>query len=375
MAKEFKSKKSIKEQQYDSYWKLTVEYTDIYDIKFNNTLKVIINFIDRYDLNHKKCTKELNKELQNRLFTMFPKADKASVRKSINQFIKLGFVNSGYRGYHTLAKRFLNTQDKKLKKNIFSQIFYDNSSFSASYTKKSDVSEIKFLLKTLLYHPNKKLTKKDIIALMVTPYINEIKKGYLTADELEEQYRFSELISFQEKKYNQIAYMFTFLNLMPDLYADKEKGIFFNDESNENLYIPDTNRDPFLHGLYRDSLKNESISIYGNSVCYLDKKHYKGLVASHIKPLKTCLEEKKAMEAYDYNNGLLLQPQVDVYFDKFDISFNNDGKILINLDSDITSEYAEQLQNYSLDIEILNDTRKKYLKFHREKFEKKLNNK
>ena len=46
MAKVFQPKKKIKNQQYDSYWKLTVEYTDIYDRRFNNTLKTIIKFID-----------------------------------------------------------------------------------------------------------------------------------------------------------------------------------------------------------------------------------------------------------------------------------------------------------------------------------------
>ena len=33
-------------QQYDEYWKLTVEYTDIFGAQFNNTLKVIVKFID-----------------------------------------------------------------------------------------------------------------------------------------------------------------------------------------------------------------------------------------------------------------------------------------------------------------------------------------
>ena len=46
----FIPKKVITDQQYDSYWKLTVEYTDIYDSRFNNTLKMIVKFIDDNNL-------------------------------------------------------------------------------------------------------------------------------------------------------------------------------------------------------------------------------------------------------------------------------------------------------------------------------------
>ena len=40
------TKRAKQNQQYDEYWKLTVEYTDIFGAQFNNTLKVIVKFID-----------------------------------------------------------------------------------------------------------------------------------------------------------------------------------------------------------------------------------------------------------------------------------------------------------------------------------------
>ena len=40
------TKRPKQNQQYDEYWKLTVEYTDIFGSQFNNTLKVIVKFID-----------------------------------------------------------------------------------------------------------------------------------------------------------------------------------------------------------------------------------------------------------------------------------------------------------------------------------------
>ena len=80
---------------------------------------------------------------------MYPKADKASVRKTINQFIKLGFIKPYLRGYHNLTKKFLNTTDTELKKSIFSTIFYENASFSSSVTTDAtDTKETNFLLKT-----------------------------------------------------------------------------------------------------------------------------------------------------------------------------------------------------------------------------------
>ena len=308
MPKEYKPKKIIKNQQYDSYWKLTVEYTDIYDRRFNNTLKAIVKFIDDKDLIHKGYRKEYYKELQKQIYDMFPKRNFASVRKSINQFVKLGFIKPFFKGYHSLTKKFLNSTDENEKRNIFSTVFYENSSFNSSITKDStNIKETNFLLKTLAYHPNKKLTKEDIIALMVTPCISKITKGYLTIDELSEQYKFSKIINFEENKYNQIGYLFNFLNLMPNIMADKRKGIWF---VNPEEVVIDTKRDPILYGIYKNNLDNESIKLYGKKVCYVQKTPYKGLVHSHIKDSSVCLEEGNLDDAYDYNNGLLLSVEV-----------------------------------------------------------------
>ena len=276
----FIPKKVITDQQYDSYWKLTVEYTDIYDSRFNNTLKMIVKFIDDNNLVNETYDMKYYKKLQDIIYSVYPKADKASVRKSINQFIKLGFIKPYLRGYHNLTKKFLNTTDTELKKSIFSTIFYENASFSSSVTTDAtDTKETNFLLKTLTYHPDKILKKEDIIGLMVTPSINTITKGYLTQDELEVQYNYSKAINFEDKKYNQISYLFNFLNLMPNIKADKNTGITFIDPNDVEI---DTKRDPILYGIYKNDLKNESKNVFGKVVCYLTKKEYKGLVCSHI---------------------------------------------------------------------------------------------
>lgn len=376
------TKRAKQNQQYDEYWKLTVEYTDIFGAPFNNTLKVIVKFIDdniekinnidieKYKSKNKEEKskfQDLYGELQSIIFTIYHKEDFGSIRKSINQFVKLGFISPYLKGYHKLTKKFLNisSSDKEMKKSVFSEIFYDNASFNSSITNNNtNKKEINFLLKTLMYHPDKVLSKQDIIALMVTD-LSSFSKGYLTADELKEQYNYSKAIDFEENKYNQIAYMFTFLNLMPDLTAHKDKGVAFA-EDGLVLSDNDTTRDPYMHALYRNNLKLESKRVYNDIVCYVEKIPYKGLVASHIKPCHVCLEELNTTEAYDYNNGLLIQQNIDAYFDKFDLSFNDDGTMLIasNVDKNIAEKYCK----YTLDKEILTPERLKYLSYHRNRF-------
>lgn len=376
------TKKAKQNQQYDEYWKLTVEYTDIFGAQFNNTLKVIVKFIDdnlekinsidieKYnnkDKDEKLKFKELYGDLQGIIFAIYHKADLGSTRKSINQFVKLGFISPYLKGYHKLTKRFLSipSSDKEMKKSIFSEIFYDNASFNSSVTNDSTKKkEINFLLKTLMYHPDKMLSKQDIIALMVTD-LSSFPKGYLTIDELKSQYSYSEAIDFEDNKYNQISYMFNFLNLMPDLTAHKDKGVTFAEDGLISSGV-DTTRDPYMHALYRNNLKIESKRVYNDIVCYVEKIAYKGLVASHIKPCHICLEELNTTEAYDYNNGILIQQNIDAYFDKFDISFNDDGTILIG--SNVDKTLAKKFSTYTLDKEILTSERLKYLSYHRNRF-------
>lgn len=371
-----------KNQQYDEYWKLTVEYTDIFGAQFNNTLKVIVKFIDdnieeinnidiqKYnngDKEEKNKFQELYGNLQTIIFAIYHKADLGSTRKSINQFVKLGFISPYLKGYHKLTKKFLSisSSNKEMKKSIFSEIFYNNASFNSSVTNdNTQKKEINFLLKTLMYHPKKILSKQDLIALMVTD-LSSFSKGYLTVDELKTQYNYSRAINFEDNKYNQISYMFSFLNLMPDLTAHKDIGVAFAEDESVLSDI-DTTRDPYMHALYRNNLKLESRRVYNDVVCYVEKIAYKGLVASHIKPCHICLRELNTAEAYDYNNGLLIQKNIDAYFDTFDISFNDDGTMLIS--SHVDNHIVERYGRYKLDKEILTPERLKYLSYHRNRF-------
>lgn len=362
------TKKPKKGQQYDSYWKLTVEYSDIHGTLFNNVLNLIVKFIDDHNLSNDNCTAELNEELQNTVNKINPKADMGSVRKSINQFIKLGFVNPGYRGYHPLTKKFLSCKDEKERELIFTQIFYECGSLNSSYSIDStDRREVNFLLKTLAY--NGRLTKNDLIGLMVTD-VAKCKRGYLLPDELEIQYQYALSIKFDENKYNQIEYLIGFLKYMPEL--SYENGVL-EFEDNKSVVagndVVSVKRDPILMRIYRKKLFDESDEVYNRRICYACKLPWKGLVASHIKPLATCINQQKMTEAYDKDNGLLLSPNLDAYFDKFDISFDDNGSIAIG--NDVPEDIANIIKDYRLDTEILNEERKKYLEHHKKLFDEK----
>lgn len=91
------------------------------------------------------------------------------------------------------------------------------------------------------------------------------------------------------------------------------------------------------------------------------------LIASHI------LEYSKCVYKYDMincNNGLLLCPNHDALFDKHLISFENNGKIIIN--KNISKKMYNLLginENFYLSSVYLNEERLKYLKLHKEIFE------
>ena len=232
-----------------------------------------------------------------------------------------------------------------------------------------ELKHVHFLLKTL--DKNTFLNKKDIIALMVTD-ISNYSAGYLTRNQLEMQYKYAKISEFDERKYNQVAHLIGYLKRFVDLKYDKneEKFWFANDPLiADKEFNTSYARDGIKHRIYKKELKEESKSIYGETVCYLDKKPYRSLVASHIKSCADCLKERREDQAYDVNNGLLLNPTADSYFDKKDISFADDGTILIG--KNIADAIRKDFEKFRLDESILNEHRKKYLEYHRRLFKQK----
>lgn len=375
------TKKRRDVEVYENYWKFTAAHLDITGTKFNNCLNIIVLFIDKNKTALEKNAQsaddfkesELYKELQQQIVHIsgFKGNDASlSARKVINQFVKIGFIFPLLLGYHPLVKSFIRETNKEKKKIIFSKIFYESSSLASDVTVDNrDLKHVNFLLKTL--DKNGSLTKNDIMALMVTD-ISNYSAGYLTRQELDMQYQYAIVSGFDDRKYNQIAHLIGYLKRFVDLKYDKyEERFWFADDPQiadkdfEEAFV----RDGVKHRIYKDELKEESKSIYGDVVCYLDKKPYKSLIASHIKPCIDCLREHREDEAYDVDNGLLLSPTVDSYFDKKDISFTDERHILIG--NQVAESIRADFEKYSLDESILNERRKGYLAYHRHLFEQK----
>lgn len=344
-------------QTYEPYWQLTLAYTDFFGSKFKNSLRTIVDFIDANNINEANYTSAMYGELQQKLIDLNQISD-ISIRKVINTYVKLGFINYSLAGYHPLTKKYLIESDVEKQKIILSQIIYENSSFNRSIDEKSNKREINFLFKTLAY--SGPLNEEDRIALMLTD-IGATSKGFLSRSEIEAQKRYARNIVFDERKYNQISYLSNILGKIVDVHLDPKTNILYMSEED----IPESmeeleKRDPYLHRIYKANLKEESVQYYNKEICYLEKLEHPSLVASHIKPFIKSLPS----EQYDKNNGFLLSRSMDALFDKGYITFSDDGRIIVS--NRISLDLKTKLLNYSIDQIILNPERLSFLKFHRE---------
>lgn len=349
-------KKVVNNQKYEDYWKLTMEYTDIYGERFNNTLSTIVNFIDSHQLHDKEMNSEQYQELTSILNQMFSKKDNASTRKAINQFFKLGFLNNNGEGYHRLTKSFLTESNLIKKKNILSKVMYSNASFSRTYSNKSSSNEVSFFIKTLENIPGQKLSFDQLKGLM-TVNMDDYEQNFINEKELNDVVRNAESSGFSDRKYNQVGYTNGMFKKLEGVFHSK--NIF----SLSELVIQEIERkvrDPYLQSLYKLDLVEESKELYGIAQCYLEKLPHKSLIASHIKPFIVSDED----EAYDVNNGLLLSRNTDALFDLGYITFDEEGKILFS--DMLNKKLIEFYSDLTLDKSIYNEQRKKYMKYHRE---------
>lgn len=341
-------------QVYEKYWEITLEYSDFSSELFNECLQIIVDFIDNNDTSI--YTKELYKELQSRVYKFNPKCDFASVRKSINQFLKLGFINNHFTSYHIKTKDFLSANDKEIKRRIYSEIMYDNASFSRSATNESNDNEINFLIKTL--EVCKTLTQDNLMALMTcdvsqADFIDKASLDTLTTEILN--------IKFDKRKYNQRNYLWNICKeVLVGIYIDSNGSLTLEEPNLVEQQQIKGSRDPYKQTLYKYDLYNESMLLNGKISCFVENLKYPSLIASHIKPFAECSEN----EQFDANNGLLLSKNIDHLFDKGWISFDDKGNIMCcqNLEKPL-QDYLSQKQ---LDKKYLNSKRLSYLKYHRE---------
>ena len=302
------------EQQYEFYWKITLEYSDFFGDKFRRCLAIIVEFID--EQRNIPYSPEKYEVLQERVEGVFPKADSASTRKSINQYIKLGFVSPELVSYHAATKTFLNETNQEKKRALLSKIIYSDSSFDRSVTNKSNKKEINFLIKTLQKIGT--LSRDDVLALM-TVDVSSVPEGYLDQAGLEQCRHFVTAVNFEERKYNQLNYLWGILGQLDGLVIRDNKISPQIDTAvtGDVKESAQKKRDPYLHQIYKNQLREESKVQFDSIACMVEKLSYPSLVASHIKPFVSASET----EAYDANNGLLLSRNMDLLFDQGYIFF------------------------------------------------------
>lgn len=346
----------MSEQIYEKYWKITLAYTNIHGEKFNNTLKAIVEFIDKKKF--MKINQNYYDDLQNYV-SLYNGLEGTSLRKSINQFVKLGFVNN-LQSYNSETIDFLNARTNRKRQSIFSKVVYKYSSFNSSITNPLQYSrEINFLLKTLEEVGN--LSEENIIGLMLVN-INSIPRGYLTKEEVLSTTKYANNIGFIKRKYNQISYLTNLLKKLDDivfvdnfLYFEEDAKIIFGDNLNKDT----RKRDNYLHRIYKNLLKEEVEEKLNFTQCMVERLAYPSLVASHIKPFINSND----FEAYDPNNGLLLSRNFDILFDQGYITFDDFGNIIYSLK--LRQDVINHIYSYKLNSLFINEKRLQYLNYHR----------
>jgi len=170
----------MQQQNYEDYWKLTNAFTNYNGRKFLDTLAVCIKFIDDYKA--EKYSEEKYSKLQDEIYKV-NSINYISIRKSINQLVKMGFVNSFLVSYHPQAKEYVEARTNKKRETLLSKIVYSNSSFNRAVNNKSSIKQINFLIQTLI--EKGKLSKEEIIALMLVN-IEAYPNSFITEPELQE---------------------------------------------------------------------------------------------------------------------------------------------------------------------------------------------
>jgi len=347
----------MNQQNYEDYWSITNAFTDYNGSGFLTTLKICVEFIDEFK--NEKYTEEKYSRLQNKIKDTL-EINLISIRKAINQLVKMGFINSFLISYCLDSLEYLKAKTNRKRQSLLSKIVYSNSSFNRSINEDSNLHQLNFLINTLV--ENGKLSTEEIIALMLVD-ISSMKNGFLSGDELKKYVITANQINFIKRKYNQIGYLINLLKKLDGIIFVKNELYFTEDAKQifgENLEITTRHRNPYMHLLYKNQLREESFSVFNEERCMVERVAYPILIASHIKPFAKTINDD---EAYDPDNGILLSQNLDGLFDNGRISFRDDGSIILS--NKLSNELKSSLSKFKLGKEFIRDKRNKYMIYHR----------
>lgn len=347
-------------QLYEQYWSYTAAFTDLFGTKAVTTLKICVDFLDIHS--NEIYTKELYEDLQYEVKSVL-NIDLISIRKAINQFVKLGFLKPYLGGFPIETIEFLNATSNIKRKSILSKIVYKYANFDNSMTSPvyGGKRQINFILKTLeeIGH----LSEKELTAMM-TVDIKEYPTGYLKPVELSQFYRTADNNGFIKRKYNQISHLKNLLGKLEDLvscdgtiyFETDAKRLFGNNLENRTII-----KEPYLQRVYNCELIDESKSVLGSTSAesMIVGNMTKVLIPSHIKPIIESTEN----EMFDVNNGLLLSSEVGTLFEKGYFSIDSDGSILAS--ALLSDDLHASLSRSRLNPKFMNEKRMDYLDYHK----------
>ena len=371
-------------QKYQDQWNYTAAFSG--NSEEDGGLTGNGNFLKILETSKKFIDKNKEKEFdykkyQEKIKSVYPVKDIASVRKAINQSVKLGFINYKYSGYHPLLPDFLDSVDREDRNDILSQIVFDNSSFSKNMTKNNgkneldkNKNEVKFFYNTL--KKLKKLTKNDIIAMMRIMDVTEYEKKSIKRNEINKllkkvekeiciiskKDKFSHLGTWTEKKYNQIGYVIGLLKHMGRRIHEKD-GIFYA----KKLSIPCTEKKKNNRKRIGevDTIMKKCLKIETENKCMVTNKQH--CINSHIYRYEWCVDKQTNdiwEQAYDPDNGLYISKDVDIRFNNGEITFNHEsGEIVFSEGYDFIEKF--QMRDYKINEKYLNSRRKEFLKLHK----------
>ena len=356
-------------QIYEEYWNYTAAFTDFDGEKFLRAVRTCVEFIDAtpgvYDPENKQDTRY--KDLQiyfdkkcrvnaKQLIDRTP-----SYRKMINQLVKLGIIKPFLSGYPAETLQLLDAKTSAKRKSVLSKIVYKYANICNATTVDLQTKQLEFFLKSL--EEIGQFTELDLATIMTVDIAN-YEKGYITKQELEEQYNTVDVEGFINRKYNQVGHLKNLLGKLDDLII-VNNTIYFETDA-QRLFGNDFEkqkecRDPYLQRIYKKELEEESMIFLESSTprCMLEGLDHPVLIASHIKPYKV----SNSQEEFDVNNGLLLSKNLDSLFDLGYITFNVDGTILPS--KVLSNDMKEYLSQFKLNPYFINDKRMEYMEYHR----------
>ena len=108
------------DQIYEDYWAYTAAWTDLNGDKFLNVLRCCINFFDTHNINN--YSPEFYDKLQHEV-QLITGIGGASVRKGINQMVKIGFLKPYLNGY-VQKPNFIYKLSQRERDTLYSQKQY-----------------------------------------------------------------------------------------------------------------------------------------------------------------------------------------------------------------------------------------------------------